>query len=34
MTGRQGAGFVDQFGCAVFEILEDLFHNDRSNTNS
>lgn len=25
MTGRQGAGFVDQFGGAVFEILEDLF---------
>lgn len=25
MTGRQGAGFVDQFGCAVFKILEDLF---------
>lgn len=26
MTGRQGAGFVDQFGGAVFEVLEDLFH--------
>ena len=26
MTGRQGAGFVDQFGGAVFEILEGLFH--------
>lgn len=25
MTGREGAGFVDQFGGAVFEILEDLF---------
>lgn len=26
MTGGGGAGFVDQFGCAVFEILKDLFH--------
>jgi hypothetical protein len=26
MTGREGAGFVDQFGGAGFEILEDLFH--------
>jgi hypothetical protein len=26
MTGWSEAGFVDQFGGAIFEVLEDLFH--------